>query len=130
MLSRAKVYAAMGRDEDCLADLELLLRRTSEQASYATRPHPIRTYPWLMKGFLLQDRGDTDAALQVFEQLQQRDPPHVPSFFMAAQMLADDEQVEAARALLREGIEIARSQGDSHAAGEMGDLLMMLGSAQ
>ena len=74
--------------------------------------------------------GDTDAALQVFEQLQQRDPPHVPSFFMAAQMLADDEQVEAARALLREGIEIARSQGDSHAAGEMGDLLMMLGSAQ
>ena len=73
--------------------------------------------------------GATGEALQVFTQLQQRQPPHVPSFFMAAQMLADDDQVEAARALLREGIEIARDQGDSHAAGEMGDLLAMLGSA-
>lgn len=73
--------------------------------------------------------GSTDAALEVFARLRQRDPPHVPSFFMAAQMLSDEDEVERARTLLREGIEVARSQGDSHAAGEMGDLLAMLGSA-
>ena len=48
---------------------------------------------------------------------------------MAAQQLADLQRIEEARALLREGIEQARHQDDTHAAGEMSELLASLGSA-
>jgi hypothetical protein len=42
---------------------------------------------------------------------------------MVARDLVDD-----ARRVLREGIEEARRQGNAHAAGEMADLLMTLGT--
>ena len=71
--------------------------------------------------------GQQAEALQVFEQLQTREPPHVPSFFMAAQMQAEAGETAAARSILRDGIETARTQGDSHAAGEMSELLASLG---
>jgi hypothetical protein len=58
--------------------------------------------------------------------LTQETPPHVPSFFMAAQKLVREERIEEARTLLRDGIEAARAQGDAHAAGEMGEFLASL----
>ena len=70
--------------------------------------------------------GDSDAALEGFGRLQQRDPPHVPSFLMGAQLLAELSRVDEARAVLRTGIEAARQQGDSHAAAEMAELLASL----
>ena len=75
----------------------------------------------------LRKQGDYGEALEIFACLQQLDPPHVPSFFMAAQMLAQCGQISDARSLLRTGIEVARTIGDSHAAGEMGELLVSLG---
>ena len=55
-------------------------------------------------------------------------PPHVPSFFMASKLLMQLQDVERARAVLRSGIEQARTQNDHHAAAEMSEFLMALGS--
>lgn len=52
---------------------------------------------------------------------------YVAAFFMAAQQLAEQGQVEQARAFLRDGIEEARAQNNLHAAAEMSELLQELG---
>lgn len=72
--------------------------------------------------------GNTDAALENFDRLITADPPHVPAYFMSAQMLADIDRVDEARERLRNGIDQARTQGDTHAAAEMSELLASLGS--
>jgi tetratricopeptide (TPR) repeat protein len=69
-----------------------------------------------------------EESLAVYRGLMADQEPHVPSFLMAAQLLVELDQIAAARAALREGIEIARQQGAAHAAGEMGELLASLGS--
>ncbi|MEX0794840.1 MAG: tetratricopeptide repeat protein [Pirellulaceae bacterium] len=69
-----------------------------------------------------------DQARPLFEQLRTKRPPYVPAFFMLGQMLVEMGEVEEARTALRKGIDTARAQGDTHAAGEMSELLMALGS--
>lgn len=54
--------------------------------------------------------------------------PYVPAFFMLAQHLAKRERVNDSRTILRDGIEHARKQNNSHAAGEMSEFLASLGS--
>lgn len=76
----------------------------------------------------LDKAGDSEQALSLFSGLTQGDPPHVAAFFMAAQMLARISRVDESRSFLRDGIEEARRQGDSHAAGEMAEFLTSLGS--
>lgn len=75
-----------------------------------------------------EKEGDTQRALGVFQDLMGDSPPYVPAFFRAAQMLASVDQVGDARALLRDGIQVARRQGDLHAAGEMSEFLASLGN--
>lgn len=53
---------------------------------------------------------------------------HVASFLRAAQLLAKLDEIDSARTVLRTGIELARDKGESHAAGEMGELLAGLGA--
>lgn len=67
--------------------------------------------------------------LELLKQLTTEDPPYVPAFFMSAQQLVRLQRVDEARSFLRSGIEEARRQGDSHAAGEMSEFLASLGSA-
>jgi hypothetical protein len=55
--------------------------------------------------------------------------PYVPAFFMAGQQLTRLQRVNEARAILRDGIEEARRQGNGHAAGEMSEFLASLGAA-
>jgi hypothetical protein len=47
---------------------------------------------------------------------------------MAAQQLIRHGRIDEARAALRDGIDEARRQGNTHAAGEMAELLMGLGA--
>ena len=75
----------------------------------------------------LNKEGSHEAALEYFSGLTRDDRPYVPSFFQAGQMLAGLKRVEEARAFLRDGIDVARKQGDAHAAGEMGEFLSSLG---
>ena len=70
----------------------------------------------------------TDESLTLLRGLMADQPPHVHSFLRGAQLLAKLNRIAEARDALRTGIEIARQQGESHAAGEMGELLASLGS--
>ena len=72
--------------------------------------------------------GQHDASEAGLRDLTRDDPPYIPAFFMAAQHLAKRECVDEARSILRDGIQHARQQGDSHAAGEMSEFLADLGS--
>lgn len=71
--------------------------------------------------------GRHDESLTGLRQLAAEDPPYVPAFFQAAQQLTRLDRLEEARTMLREGIDAARTQGDSHAAGEMSEFLASLG---
>ncbi len=77
----------------------------------------------------LEKEGDNKESLQWLGGLTRDAAPYVPAFFMAAQQLAKLSRVEEARAMLRDGIEHARHQGNAHAAGEMAEFLASLGSA-
>ena len=75
----------------------------------------------------LDKEGDHEASLARLGELQARNLPYVPAFFMAAQQLVRLDRIDEARAKLREGIEHARTQGDAHAASEMSEFLASLG---
>ena len=75
----------------------------------------------------LQNEGDHDKSLELLTGLMGDDPPYVPAFFMSGQQLVNLERIEEARTTLRDGIEQARAQGDTHAAGEMSEFLVSLG---
>lgn len=94
-------------------------------AMLAEEPHDV----FLRYSLAMEHRsdGETQASLDLLDKLIAEQPPHVASFFMAAQQVAEQDQVERARAYLRDGIEAARDQGDGHAASEMSEFLMMLG---
>ena len=77
----------------------------------------------------LDKEGAHDESLAKFAELVRDDPPYVPAFFMAAQQLARLDRLAEARAMLRNGIEAARTQNDAHAAGEMSEFLASLGGA-
>lgn len=75
----------------------------------------------------LRSEGDQAASVEKLTELTNDQPPYVPAFFMAAQQLAESGDVDEARRFLRDGIDEARRQGDSHAAAEMSELLSSLG---
>lgn len=77
----------------------------------------------------MESAGEWESSLEILEALARGTPPYVPAFHMAARQLILQERIDEARRALREGIEEARSQGNAHAAGEMGELLMSLGAA-
>src|SRR5687767_7684311 len=64
-----------------------------------------------------------DGSIALLRGLMTEQPPYVPAFFRAGQQLASIGRVEEARSALRDGIENARRQGDTHAAGEMSEFL-------
>ena len=76
----------------------------------------------------LEKLEEHEKSLTLFRGLMLDATPHVPSFLMAAQHLTKLERIDDARAILRQGIEEARKQGNGHAAGEMSELLANLGS--
>ncbi len=71
--------------------------------------------------------GEPESALVIYTELCLEQPPHVAAFFRRGQLLVELDRIEEARTVLREGIEVARTEGDLHAAGEMSELLSDLG---
>jgi hypothetical protein len=71
----------------------------------------------------LDKEGKHDESLSGLRDLAANESPYVPAFFQAAQQLTRLDRLDEARALLRDGIEAARAQGDAHAAGEMSEFL-------
>ena len=74
-----------------------------------------------------EKESDNDRSLQLLQELMAETPPMVAAFFMAAKQLTRLRRFPDARAVLRDGIELARQQGDRHAAAEMSDYLSRLG---
>jgi len=74
-----------------------------------------------------RSEGDHQQSLDQLSSLTAHDPPMVAAFFMAGQQLADLDRIDEAREQLRNGIDEARRQNDSHAAAEMSELLASLG---
>jgi hypothetical protein len=101
-------------------------RREKIEAMLKLEPHD----QFLRYGLAAEfaSEGRAEESLAIYEGLMAENPPHVPSFFRAAQLVLSLDRVAEARTLLRVGIEAARQQGDSHAAGEMAELLASLGS--
>lgn len=75
----------------------------------------------------LDKESEHDSSLTLLGELTRDETPYVPAFFMAAQQLARLQRIDEARGFLRDGIEQAREQGDTHAAGEMSEFLATLG---
>jgi len=75
----------------------------------------------------LEGEGRWEQGLEILEALSRGTPPYVPAFHMAARHLVARGMIDDARRALRDGIEVARAQGEAHAAGEMSELLMSLG---
>jgi thioredoxin-like negative regulator of GroEL len=102
-----------------------LTRREKLEALLADEPGDV----FLRYGLALEldKEGDHEASLARLSELQVHQPPYVPAFFMAGQQLLRLGKIEEARSALRQGIEEARRQNNSHAAGEMSELLASLG---
>lgn len=77
----------------------------------------------------MESAGEADASLEILESLARESPAYVPAYHMAGRQLVALGRIDDARRALREGIDAARSQGNTHAAGEMSELLMSLGDA-
>jgi len=67
--------------------------------------------------------GNDLEASRCFEELTAVAPNYVPAYHTGARTLARLNHVAEAKALLNHGIPIAFAQGNSHAAGEMQELL-------
>jgi thioredoxin-like negative regulator of GroEL len=78
----------------------------------------------------LQKEGRHEESLSRFLELMNDNPPYVPAFFMSAKQLLQLQRASDARTALRDGIEQARQQGDTHAASEMAELLTALGQVE
>lgn len=75
----------------------------------------------------LEKEGNHPASIAQFEELTRAAPPYVPAFFMLGQQLVKLSRIDEARDVLRAGIDVAREQANSHAAGEMAEFLASLG---
>ena len=101
-------------------------RREKIEAMLADEPND--TFLRYSLAMELGKEGLHERSLEGLQSLKQDMPPYVPAFFMSAQQLAKLDRVDEARSALREGIDQARQQGDTHAAGEMSEFLASLGS--
>jgi predicted Zn-dependent protease len=74
----------------------------------------------------LANEGAPDEAVARYARVRQLDPNYVPAYFQEGQVLAKLGRTDAARAILTQGMTVARSVGDQHALGEMAAFLDML----
>jgi predicted Zn-dependent protease len=105
-----------------------LTRRQKIEAMLVDQPRDV----FLRYGLALELVNDQECepAIILLQQLCVESPPYVPAFFRCAQIMADMNKYEEARKFLRDGIEVARLQGDLHAAAEMSEMLTELGQLQ
>ncbi|WP_437227641.1 hypothetical protein SH661x_000479 [Planctomicrobium sp. SH661] len=74
----------------------------------------------------LSKSPELEEARRAFQKVRSLDPNYVSAYFQEGQMLSNHGEVEAAKEVLRSGIEVARRIGDSHALGEMSEFLEQL----
>ncbi len=71
----------------------------------------------------LDSAGNAEESLSLFAELMRGEPPHVPSYFRTAQILARSGKTAQVIEALQAGIRAAQDQGDQHTAMEMAQML-------
>jgi tetratricopeptide (TPR) repeat protein len=98
-----------------------LTRRQQLEAMLADEPHdPELRYMIAMEHL---SEGNDEGALRCFRELFEVAPDYPPTYHMAGRTLERLGRFEEAREVLRRGISAAEKRGDSHAAGEMQELV-------
>ncbi|MBM4003203.1 MAG: hypothetical protein FJ295_07950 [Planctomycetes bacterium] len=98
-------------------------RRQQIESLLAQQPRDLMLRYMLAMEYLSE--GTEERYFPLFRELMA--DSYVPAYFRAAQQWVAMEQFEEARAALRDGIELARTQGDLKTAAEMGELLASIG---
>ena len=101
-----------------------MTRRTQLEAMLADSPQD--TFLRYALAMELDSEEEHEKSLEIHRKLMNEDPPYVPSFFMSGQQLTKLDRTDEACEILKQGIEQARQQGDTHAAAEMAEFLEML----
>lgn len=70
--------------------------------------------------------GDDAAAVSAFQKLFEVAPDYPPAYHMAGRALQRLDRIDEACKVLERGIPIALARGDTHAAGEMQELMESL----
>ncbi len=70
--------------------------------------------------------NDDAAAAACFEELLRRSPDYPPAYHMGARALQRLDRIAQAKEMLQRGIPFALARQDTHAAGEMQELLELL----
>jgi len=102
-----------------------LARRQQIETLLAQQPRDLMLRYMLAMEYLSE--GAEEQYFPLFRALMAES--YLPAYFRAAQQWAAMEQFDEARAALRDGIELARKQGDLKTAGEMGELLASIGKS-
>jgi Tfp pilus assembly protein PilF len=84
--------------------------------------------PFLLYGMAMEYKkaGDAGRALEYFDHVLRRDPNYCYAYYQRAQVHESLGDVEAARRILRQGLEAARRAGDAHALSEIDAALTLL----
>src|SRR5262245_77134 len=99
-------------------------RRQQIEAMLADQPNDPELHYMLAMEHV--SAGDDAAAVERFRRLIAIDSKYSPAYHMAGRALQRLDRTAEARALLEQGIPIALTKGDTHAAGEMQGLLESL----
>ena len=73
-----------------------------------------------------RNTGDLEAAMREFHELKRLNPDYAATYFHGGQTLERLGNIEEARAMYEEGIEVTTRKGDMHARGELQGALDML----
>ena len=73
-----------------------------------------------------QKKTDAAAALEIFARVHSEHADYLPNYYHYGQTLADDGEVDQAKAVLEQGIAVATKAGDAHTLGELRDALDLL----
>ncbi len=91
------------------------------EAMLANEPGDPELHYMLAMEFISQ--SDDAAAVRQFEKLFAVAPDYPPAYHMAGRALQRLDRIDEARAVLQKGIPVALAKKDTHAAGEMQELL-------
>jgi len=101
-----------------------MTRRAKLEAMLADSPDDtFLNYAWALQ---VAGEGDHELAIDRLVRITEFDPHYVPTWFQLGQLLARTGDLDRARQVLTQGVEMARRAGDSHAEGEMRGFLESL----
>ena len=86
---------------------------------------PENPFAWYTLAMELK-KTDLPAALAVFADIRAKYPAYVPSYYHYAKTLEQAGEVDRAKEIYREGVDVAKRAGDAHAMSELAAALDLL----